>query len=111
MSRKSTSLTKLERDLRKAERALMLAGLHEDVYCARKRPGRKTVRAVLHDGENVELVSSDDAALDGVYNALTSGRGEVSATKLRPVSEDELVKALGQGEGDTPTRLLGRGDK
>ena len=108
MSRKRTSLDKIQREIQKAERALMLAGLHEDVYCARKRPGKKTVRAVLHEGDNVELISSDEHALDGVYAALTSGKGEVSATKLRPVTEDELVKALGQG-GERPGGLLGDG--
>ena len=107
MSRRDKELAKLEQDCRKLERGLFLAGLHENVFVARKRTGKKSVRAVLHDGDNVELVSSDDDALNGVYNALTSGKGEVSATKLRPISEDELVKALQRDQGEAAGKLLG----
>lgn len=107
MSKRDRGLTKLEQNCRKLERALFLAGLHEDIFAARKRSGKPSVRAVLHEDENVELIGSDEKALDGIYNALTSGKGEVSSTKLRPISEDELVKALQRDQGEAAGKLLG----
>ena len=93
MSRKAQSLKSVERGIAKAERELFMARLYENVYVARKRPGKSSVRAVESDG-NVELIGADGEALDRVYNALTSGKGEVSATKLQALAEDELLQAL-----------------
>ena len=108
--RRKASLATIERNIRKAERELFHAHLYEDRYTAVKRPGKKSVRAVLHDPEHVELVGANKKALKGVYDALTSGKSEVSATSLRPIAEDELMKQLQPEQQQAATKLLPEGE-
>jgi hypothetical protein len=106
MSRKKTpSLATVERGIANAQRALFFEHLYADTFCRRKREGKKSVRAVA-DGDNVELVSADGSALDAVYNALTSNKGEVTATKLRDISEDEVTRLQDPRDWQTAQKQL-----
>lgn len=96
----------LELAIAKAERALFFNALHEAVYCQRKRRGKKTARAVLHKDRNaVELVGTDKKTLASMYSILT-GKGTVETTTLSPISEDDLMKAMGPGERTVAGKML-----
>jgi hypothetical protein len=84
--------------------------VYEDVYVSRKRADTRSVRCVEKDGE-IELIGSDEAALDRTYNRLASGEFSVRATKLRPVEDEELLKLLSPDDLEVTRRLLGTGKR
>ena len=81
-----------ELTVRKLDQAIMQC-LYEDTYCREKHPGKSSVRAVVKD-KHVELIGSDVPSLKEAYDTLASGDFSVEATKLRPVTPDQLVELM-----------------
>lgn len=107
MSRRGSAELELQR-IDRARRGLFMQGLYENLYAARKREGKRSVRLVIDKAnKHVEAISADAAALQEATDVLGSGDFTIEPTKLRDLSEDEVVGLLQPEERQAVKRLKG----
>ena len=69
-------------------------------WLEKKRPGRKYAFAVLAD-DGVELVSTDEAALDALRDRMaTEKEWTIESTLLLPLTEEEKLEVTAEVMGD-----------